>query len=319
MDDRSRLVQRASLIALGGNTLLAGLKVAVGLIASSMAVLGDGMDSSTDVLIAIMSLIAMRFAAMPGDREHPYGHSRAETMAAAVIAFAVFFAGAQLLIGSLGAIFSGEVTQMPGVLALWVSGVSIAGKILLSWSQDHFAKKTGSSMLTANARNMRGDIFTSLAILVGLGLGRLLGLPLLDRILAFLVSLWIIKNAVVIFMEANTELMDGTKDYGAYAEVFAAIATVPEAGNPHRTRLRRMGAWIMIDLDIEVDPLLSVAAAHEIALRVERAIKGRVEDVYDIVVHIEPRGIAHEEERFGLSPGLAESETEGDPTGSPRA
>jgi cation diffusion facilitator family transporter len=304
MDDRSRLVTRASLIALVGNAVLATLKVAVGIIASSLAVLGDGMDSSTDVLIAIMSLFAMRFAQKPGDVEHPYGHSRAETMATAALAFVVFFAGAQLFLGASTAILSGTVTEMPGVLALWVSGVSIAGKLLLSWSQAHYGKKSGSALLLANAKNMRGDVLTSVAVLVGLSLGRVLGVPLLDRILALLVSLWIVKNAVGIFLDANTELMDGTKDPAGYAEVFAAIATVPEAGNPHRTRIRRMGAWIMIDLDIEVDPSMTVAAAHEIALQVERAIKERVEDVYDIVVHVEPRGVAHEEERFGLKPAL---------------
>lgn len=303
MDSRSGLVQRASVIALVGNAFLAAAKVTVGILASSLAVLGDGMDSSTDVIIAIMSLFAMRFAEKPGDHEHPYGHSRAETLATAVLAFVVFFAGAQLFLSAVTAIVSGTVTEMPGVLALWVSGLSIVGKLLLSWSQYAYGKKAGSALLIANGKNMRGDVLTSAAVLIGLGLGRILGIPLLDRILALLVSLWIVKNAIGIFLGANTELMDGNQDLGPYSEIFAAVASVPEAGNPHRTRIRRLGAWLMIDLDIEVDPSMTVAEAHLVVLRVERAIKERIVDVYDIVVHVEPRGVEHEAERFGLKPG----------------
>jgi cation diffusion facilitator family transporter len=303
MTDRTDLVRRASYIALGGNAILAAIKIGVGISANSLAVLGDGMDSSTDVLIAVMSLVAIRLSIKPGDEEHPYGHSRAETLATAGLAFVVFFAGAQLFMGAIKAILSGEVTEMPGVLALWVSGLSIVGKLLLSASQYAYGKKASSALLIANGKNMRGDVLTSAAVLVGLGLGRILGIPLLDRILALLVSLWIIKNAVVIYLDANTELMDGNSDFGPYAEIFAAVASVPEAGNPHRTRVRRLGAWIMIDLDIEVSPTMSVAESHEVALRVEKAIKDRIRDVYDIVVHVEPRGFAHEEERFGLRPG----------------
>jgi len=301
MKDRAALLKRASVIALVGNAILAGGKLAVGALSGSLAVVGDGLDSSADVIIAIVALFAARIADKPGDREHPYGHSRAETVATTVLAFIVFFAGSQLLVHTASALISGETAAVPSAYAMAITAVSIIGKLLLSWSQFYYGKKAGSSMLMANGKNMRSDVVISSSVLVGLGFTFVLRMPILDRVTALLVSLWIIKVAAGIFREANTELMDGTSGAGPYSEIFAAVSSVPGAGNPHRTRVRRLGSILVVDLDIEVDPDLPVKAAHAISLGVEKAIKRALPEVYDVIVHIEPRGNA-EDERFGVRP-----------------
>ena len=302
MAERSALLKRASIIALVGNIALAVAKLVVGALSGSLAVVSDGIDSATDVAIAIMSLVIVAVIDKPGDKEHPYGHARAETMATTILAFIVFFAGAQLLLGSARSLIAGEAPDLPGTAAIWVTVVSILGKLLLAWSQFSIGRKTSSAMLIANGKNMRGDVVTSASVLLGLAATYLFGIPILDRVMALLVSLWIIKNAVEIFMEANTELMDGTSDSGLYGEVFAAVASVPAAGNPHRTRLRKLGSRLVVDLDIEVEPKMSVAAAHGIAVEVEMAIKARLPEVYDVIVHVEPKGNREEGERYGLTP-----------------
>lgn len=302
MENRVALLKRASLIALVGNAALAAIKLLTGWLGGSLAVLGDGIDSSTDVVISVMTLVTAGIVGKPGDKEHPYGHARAETIATTILAFIVFFAGGQLLFGAVSGIVSGVEPELPSRLALYVTGISVLGKIGLAWSQEHYGKKSGSAMLIANAKNMRGDVVTSLSVLVGLGLTFILGVPLLDRVAAVLVALWILKNAVGIFRDANTELMDGSEDHGPYAAVFEAVASVGGAVNPHRTRIRRLGAELMVDLDIEVDPQMSVAAAHGVAQEVEAAIKARLPEVYDVIVHVEPRGNCEEGEKFGLKP-----------------
>jgi cation diffusion facilitator family transporter len=301
MRDRAQLLNRASLIALVGNALLAAAKLSIGSLSGSMAVLGDGIDSSTDVVIAIVALVTSRIVDKPGDREHPYGHSRAETVATTVLAFIVFFAGSQLLVRTASSLISGQEGPLPSSLAILVTAVSIVGKLLLSWSQFHYGNKAGSSMLIANAKNMRSDVVISASVLLGLGFTFVLRMPILDRVTAFLVSLWIIKVAAGIFREANTELMDGTIGEGPYGEIFAAVSSVGGAGNPHRTRVRRLGSLLIVDLDIEVEPDMSVAAAHGIAVEVEGAIKRALPEVYDVIVHVEPKGNA-EDERYGVRP-----------------
>lgn len=302
MDDRIASMKKASWIALAGNLLLAGLKIAAGIVSGSLAVVSDGIDSATDVLIAAMTLLASGISAKPADKEHPYGHGRIETVATAAISFIVFFAGAQVLFSAVGQIARGTPGAMPSMLAFWVTLASIAGKLVLAWSQFHYGKKCGSPMLIANGKNMSGDVVTSAAVLVGLGLAYLTGIPLMDKILAVLVSIWILKNAVEIFLEANTELMDGTDGSKHYKELFAAIAKVPGAGNPHRVRIRRIGSMLVVAMDIEVKPEMSVSQAHFIAVAVEKSVKRELPDIYDILVHVEPAGNV-EKERFGLAAG----------------
>jgi len=301
MDKRSTILKKASWVALSGNTVLASSKIIVGIVSGSLAVLSDGIDSATDVLIAAMTLFASRISSKPSDREHPYGHGRIETIVTTVISFVLFFAGAQILIKALSGLFSPISEAMPSPLAMWVTGVSVFGKLALSWSQFYYGKKSGSSMLIANAKNMRGDVITSVAVLLGLGLAHITGIARMDKILAALVAVWILKNALEIFLEANTELMDGTKNHEPYQDIFLAIAKVPAANNPHRVRLRRIGSMRIIDLDIEVDPSMTVLESHEIALQVENLIKESLPDVYDVIVHIEPFGNIEEEEKFGLT------------------
>jgi cation diffusion facilitator family transporter len=305
--NRAAIIRTASLTALAGNTILAALKIGLGLYAGSLAVTGDGIDSSIDVLIAIMTLIVGRVISRPADKEHPWGHGRAETLATAVLSCILFFAGAQLILNSAGRLFDalkggGVHVEAPEFPALIAAFVSIAGKSLLSWSQYYFGKKAGSAMLRANGRNMTGDVILSSGVLAGTGLSIWFNMGLIDAAVAILVGLWVIKSAVSIFIEVNTELMDGS-DAELYGEVFAAVHSVEGAGNPHRTRMRRIAGLWDIDIDIEVAPKLSVREAHRIASRVERAIKERVTDVYDIMVHVEPADESgrHDGEGYGVS------------------
>lgn len=299
---KANFIKTASIIALVGNAILALLKILVGLFAGSLAVVGDGIDSSTDVIIAMMSLIVAGIIARPADAEHPWGHGRAETIATTILAFILFFAGGQLIIRAFSSIFSGTTPEVPAPTALAVTGFSILGKLALAWSQYYFSKKADSPMLKANGKNMVSDVVISSGVLVGVGLSIILNRGFIDPLIAILVGLWVIRSSISIFLEANMELMDGSSDTAPYTAVFNAVRTVPGTINPHRTRMRRIAGLWDIDIDIEVDPELKVREAHLIASQVERAIKDSVEGVYDIVVHIEPAGEEenHDMEQYGL-------------------
>ena len=298
---RTRQIRLASYIGISGNLLLAVLKIAAGLLAGSLAVLGDGIDTSTDIATSIITLVAARIIAKPPDPEHPYGHTRAETVATKLLSFVIFFAGAQLILSTLHRLSSAEPVPMPEPLAIWVTLASIAGKFVLAFSQARIGRQAQSSMLVANGKNMQTDILMSSGVLVGLLLTRLLHLPILDAVVALLVGLWILRTAYGIFRETSLELMDGLKDPDVYPVIFGAVDSVYGAVNPHRTRVRRLANLYIIDLDIEVDGSLTVRRAHDIAAEVEQTIKERLDNVYDVVVHVEPLGNVEKDERFGLS------------------
>jgi cation diffusion facilitator family transporter len=298
---KGKIIQIASITALIGNALLAGIKIIAGLSSGSLAVIGDGIDSSMDVLIAIMSLIVARVIMQPADAGHPWGHGRAETVATAVLSFLLFFAGGQLILNAVSAIVSGENREVPSVIALVVTIISIIGKIGLAWSQYMFGKKAKSAMLIANGKNMAADVVISVGVLVGLAFSVLFKLSIIDLIAAVLVGAWVIKSAIGIFVEANTELMDGGSEKASYRKVFEAVSAVPGAGNPHRARMRKIAGHWDIDIDIEVDPKLTVRDAHTIATKVEQSIKANIDEVFDIMVHVEPAGEGQPaNEGFGL-------------------
>jgi cation diffusion facilitator family transporter len=300
--NKAGIIKAASITALLGNTVLAAVKIWAGFAGGSLAVLGDGIDSSVDVLIAVMSLVVAQVISRPADQEHPWGHGRAETVATILLSCILFFAGAQLALNSGRDLLGGIQRDVPEAPALFAALFSIAGKILLALSQYFFGKKANSAMLKANAKNMAADVVISAGVLLGLGLSLLTGIGAVDSGTAILVGLWVIKSAVGIFVEVNMELMDGTTGE-SYRAVFDAVHSVTGAGNPHRTRMRRIAGLWDIDIDIEVDPRLTVWDAHIIASQVERAIKDRVEGVYDIMVHVEPLGDSRgqKNEGYGLS------------------
>ncbi|MFQ3620786.1 MAG: cation diffusion facilitator family transporter [Spirochaetales bacterium] len=301
MQARNKAISRASLIALVGNAFLALIKIVIGFIAGSLAVVGDGIDTSTDVIIAAITLIASRISAKPSDEVHPFGHGRAETLATTLLAFIIFFAGAQLFLSTVEHFFSGIDRNIPSSLALYVSFVSVVGKLVLAWSQFSFGKKYHSDMLKANGKNMMNDTLISSTVLLGVFFTIVLEQPILDTIFALLVSVWVMRSAVSIFLAVRTELMDGNTNAELYHAIFDAVRAVPGAGNPHRARLRKVANLYDIDLDIEVDPELTVGKAHEIAIEVEEEIRNRIDQVFDVMVHVEPRGNWEENERFGLT------------------
>ena len=298
--DKARLIKAASLTALFGNIVLATAKIWTGIYSGSLAVIGDGIDSSVDIIIAAMTLFVSRIISRPADEGHPWGHGRAETVATTLLSCILFFAGAQLILNSGRDIIFGAEREVPSMPALIVTIVSIAGKLLLAWSQYIFGKKANSPMLKANAKNMSADVLLSAGVLVGLGLSMILDIGVIDSWAAALVGLWVIKSALGIFLEANKELMDGGSNRAYYKAVFDAVHSVEEAGKPHRVRMRRIAGLWDIDIDIEVPPNKTVVEAHWIASNVEKAIKEKIENIYDIMVHVEPSG-NEENEGYGLS------------------
>ncbi|MDR1756707.1 MAG: cation diffusion facilitator family transporter [Culturomica sp.] len=301
---RNRVITRTSWISTFGNLLLSAAKIVTGLWAGSLAVLGDGIDSATDVIISVVMVFTARIISRPPDHRYSYGYEKAEGIATKILSMVIFYAGIQMLISSIRALSSGEVREMPGSIAIWVTVFSIVGKLLLALYQYRQGKRVNSSLLTANAVNMRNDVMISSGVLIGLVFTFVLKLPILDAVTGLVVSVMILKSAVSIFLESNVELMDGVRDISVYEKIFKAVEEVPGASNPHRMRSRQIGSLYMIALDVEADGNLTLNEAHNIANAVEASIKKSVENVYDIVVHVEPAGKHHEEEKFGVGPEM---------------
>lgn len=297
---REKILIRTSWVSTIGNAILSVSKIVVGLLAGSLAVIGDGIDSATDVVISVVMIFTARLMNKPPSKKYVFGYEKAESIATKVLSLVIFYAGAQMLVSSVESIFSDETKEIPSVIAIYVTVFSIVGKLLLSTYQYKQGKKINSSMLTANAVNMRNDVVISCGVLFGLIFTFIFKLPILDSITGLVISLFIIKSSIGIFMDSNVELMDGVKDVNVYNKIFEAVEKVSGAGNPHRVRSRMVGNLYLISLDIEVDPQMTLMRAHEIADEVEKSIEDSIDNIYDILVHVEPAGKCQTDEKFGI-------------------
>jgi cation diffusion facilitator family transporter len=298
---RKKEIRVASWVSLIGNSILAVLKIVIGMISGSLAVIADGVDSSIDILMSFITLITSRLIARPPDKKFAYGYEKADAIAAKVLSFFIFFAGAQLAFTTIKKITLQEQVSFPGMLAVYVTLFSVAGKIFLSYYLARKGKMNHSAMLIANAKNMKYDILISVTVLVGLFFTLVLNITIADTIAALFISGWVMWGALRIFIDTNTELMDGVDDTSVYDKIFEAASAVAGVNNPHRVRSRQIGKMHMIVIDIEVDGGLSLKDAHAIAQKVEKNIRRKVENVYDIVVHTEPLGNIETDERDGIT------------------
>ncbi|MBI9107125.1 MAG: cation transporter [Spirochaetales bacterium] len=298
---RTRKIKKASYAGIAGNGLLAVLQISFGTVGRSAALVGAGIDTATDILSSFITLFASDIADKPPDREHPYGHGRAETIAAKVLSFIIIFAGSQLLLSSLLSLIKREERMLPAEFVIYISIISIAAKFVLFIYKMKIGKEVNSQMVIADAKNMRADIILSSSVLVGLLVTALSGYPVIDLIMALGVSVWIIKNGFEIFMESNDELMEGSGDPELYRNVFRLLKDVDGITNPHRVRIRKINTMYVIDLDIEVDGRISVNEGHELAMQAEQIICENIENIYDIIIHIEPGGNFEGSERYGLT------------------
>ncbi len=298
---RERIIIRASWWAIVGNALLAVLKLTVGFVSGSFAVIADGIDSTTDVVSSIVVLLAARIIARPPNVKFPYGYQKADTVATKVLSFVIFFAGAQLAWSTVKILVEGSAMKTPSPVAIYVTIISIVGKLVLTQVLFRTGRSVESQMLIANAKNMRNDILISLSVLASLLFTVLLKEPLFDRIIALLISSFIMVVAFRIFMKSNIDLMDGIDDTTLYSQLFDAVKVVEGAHHPHRVRARKIGHHYMVNLDIEVHPDLSVKQAHDIAKNVEDSIKSNLRNIYDVMVHVEPLGNKEENEKYGIT------------------
>lgn len=298
--NRNEIIKFASIISVAGNAVLAVLKVITGIHSGSLAVLGDGLDSITDIFISLITLIISIIIMRPPDKEHPSGHFRAETIATSILAFIMFFIGGQLSLSTFEKLMNHDYNSVPGIASVYVTVFSISGKLLLSWSQYSLGKKGGSPMIMANSKNMINDILTSTSVLIGLVFIYYFNAPIIDRVLAIVIGIWIMFTAIQIFMGTITEIMEGEADMGIYNKVFEEVKKIDGLFNPHRVRIRKLGVYYIIEMDVEVDGNSKIKHAHDKVILLERNIRENVPNIYDIVIHIEPLGNLEKLECWGL-------------------
>ena len=273
-----------------GNAALALVKGVAGTLGHSYALVADAIESATDACASVLLLFGLRFATLPADDNHPYGHGRAEPLLTfAVVAF-LLLAAVAISIEAIGRIRVPQATPEPWTLL--VVGAVIVGK---EWAYRVVSRRgdaTRSSALRADAWHHRSDALTSLAAFVGISVTLLMGegWESADAWAALAAAAVIVVNAYLVFRPALGELMDEQRHDELVADIRRVAAGVDGVVDTEKCFVRKTGMTHHVDLHLVVDGSISVRAGHAIAHRLKGELMKALPELTDVLIHVEPDG-----------------------------
>jgi len=263
-----------------------GLKLAVGIVVGSAALVADAVHSISDLFTDIVVILGIRLSSRPADENHAYGHGRFETIATSFIGAVLVGAGIFIAWKSGLSLYGGEV-NIPGYAVLVVAAVSILSKEWIYQVTQRVARRVKSSALRVNAWHHRSDALSSVAVLFG-GIAGLAGWGHGDQLAAIVVGAMVSMVGLNALWKVFVELTEGSISGEEQKSIVKAIQSVPGVRGWHRLRTRLVGREVFMDVHVLVDSGLSVADGHRICSTVESAIVQTVERPINIVVHCEP-------------------------------
>ena len=293
-EERVARANRVTWLSVWVNTALTLAKFVAGLLGRSSAMVADAAHSASDFATDFAVLIGMRLAGKPQDCDHPYGHGKYETLAAAVVGVALCGVGLAIALHGAAALWGawahGELPARPGMVAFWAGFASIVIKEWLYQVTARVARQTGNDALLANAWHHRSDAFSSIATTVGVGAGALFGghWSLLDPLAATGVGAVLLKIAWDIVRDAVDKLAEQGMSAAENARILELVHGVEGLSEPHHLRSRRVGSVAVIEMHFRVDPAMTVREGHAIANRVEQALRGAFGADAIVTIHVEP-------------------------------
>jgi cation diffusion facilitator family transporter len=279
---------RSALLGIFVNLALASAKGCAGLLGNSFALVADGVESLADVLSGLVVYFGLKIAVKPPDAEHPYGHGKAEPIAAAVVSLGLIAAGVGIVYGGIREITAPRGTPAPYTLVV-LAGVLIV-KELLFRHVGSVADSIGSGAVKSDAWHHRSDALTSAFAFAGISVA-LLGGPrwqAADGYAAICAALVILHNAWKLLKPAVLELADSAPHPSLETQVRAAAARVPGIIGLDKCVVRKMGFSFYVDLHIVVDGELTVREGHRLSHKVEDEIRTSMPQVTEVLVHAEP-------------------------------
>lgn len=285
MDDYN-LGKRVSIYTIILNLVLSLIKLLAGFIGKSSAMVADGIHTISDVITTVIVILGLSIASKEADKEHPYGHEKFESAMAKLVSMFLFATG--LYIGYQGIItlVRGDFTR-PGTIALVAAGLSIVAKEFMYRYTMVTARKIQSTSMEADAWHHRSDALTSIGTFLGI-FGARLGLPFLDPVAAIIVSFFVMKVGVDLYLKSMDELVDKSAAPEVLEHIKALTLSVEGVKEMRDLKTRVFGNKIYVDLEIAVDGSLSVKKGHTIAEDVHDTIEANIPSVKDCMVHVEP-------------------------------
>jgi len=283
---------RATFLGLTTNAVLSGIKLATGIIGHSHALVADAVESFADVFSSLIVWRGVTVAAEPADEDHPYGHGKAEPLAAAIVSGMLLLAAGWIAVKAFSEITKPHPAPAPFTLVVLLV-VVVVKEILFRFVRREASAVDNAAMRT-DAWHHRSDAITSFAAGIGISVS-LLGGPgyeAADDWAAIAAACVIAWNGWRLLRPAFNELMDTAPDRKIRDEIRRLAETTPGVARVEKCFVRKMGYQFYVDMHVEVDPQMTVLRSHEIAHAVKDKIRDAKPAVSDVLVHIEPLGVA---------------------------
>lgn len=281
-------VTHAAQLGLVVNLLLGVTKLIGGITGHSFALIADAVNSLGDSVTTVVVLFALKVAQKPADAEHPYGHTRAEGIAASNVALLVILSA--LVIGWEAVQRLTVQHEMPPLWTLWIAGANILIKEALYQYKMQVGRRTGSAAIIANAWDHRSDALCAFAVLLGLATIRIGGdaYSWADEVASLVVVLAIVWSGIQLFRTSASELMDVQANSEFVDRIRATAMQVSGVEDVETLWVRKSGLEYFADIHIEVDQHLSVHDGHRIGHLVKDRLLAEYPSVRDVLVHLEP-------------------------------
>jgi cation diffusion facilitator family transporter len=289
---RSDLASRAAALAFTSNLTLMALKLTIGIMTGSIAVLSDGIDSAEDAIASTFAFLSIRLAAQPADEQHPYGHGKAESIAAAAQGLLIAGGAIYIIVRAVQRLAESDasIETTPGLIALAVTAAVNAGVLAYV---GRAARLTGSMALRADTRHLVTNIAQAAAVFTALALVAITDNVIFDPIMALALAVYLLWAAGNVFVESLSEIMDSRLPSEEEQLIERCLQEHSAVRGHHGLRTRKAGRERYIDVHIAVDGSLTVLDAHRLSDELAESIQQRLPGAL-VTIHLEPDdGLGH--------------------------
>ena len=280
--------RKGAFLGIVSNLALAIFKLAAGIIGKSNAMIADALHTTSDLLSSAVVYVGFKIAETPPDEHHPYGHARAESVAAKIVSIILLFFGVKVFICSLMVILGNKIST-PGIIALYAAIISIIVKLVTYKYTLRLGNKIDSTSLKGDAQHHKSDMLSSIAVLIGIGCARIsIELWYMDAVAGMIVAGMVIKIGFDMFHRAYDELLDAAPSKDLRNKIEGLIMQTDGVMDFKDLNIRKLGLELHIDAKIKVDRKMSVEESHNITIKIKRDIRKALPNAKSILIHVEP-------------------------------
>lgn len=288
-ESKKQNIKKVTIVGMIVNVALSIMKLIIGFIGNSQALIADGIHSFSDLTTDFSIIFGVKFWLQPADREHPYGHHKIELLVTIVIALVLMAIGFGILFKAIFSLNSRNIQNAPEFITFFIALISIISKEVLYKYTIKQSEKLKSTALKANAWHHRSDAISSVPVAVAIIVSSIFPkLIFIDYIGAIIVSVFIIYPSFKMIKDAVSNLLDESVDKKTFDEISNIAQNIPNVINAHDIRTRKIGEAIFVDMHILVDKNITVKEGHDIAKEVKRTLLKQNLNILDVLIHIEP-------------------------------